>query len=395
MPAPDARTAVHVAVRDCLADLTGRDLSAGKAVVLVACSGGPDSLTLAAALASTARAHWFTAGAVVVDHQWSAAGSAASARAAGQCRELGLDPVELIPVEAGSGSGQGVSGPSGNRSPSTDDLLGRSWAGSGVRSPLPDDVSGRSRAGSGGHSPSVRGASGGGPEAVARAARYTALEDAARRHGADAVLLGHTLDDQAETVLLGLGRGSGARSLAGMPARRGIFRRPFLGLRRDLVARAGVALGLHPWHDPANDDPAYTRVRVRRLAGELENALGAGTAEALARSADLLREDADALDSLATDLLEMALKPSRASSNKIIDLEPLRAALPALRRRALLLWARREGSPGGSLGHRHALALDRLVMTGRGQVALPGGLTAEVTGVQGARVGLCRRTVAG
>ncbi|MBT0767698.1 tRNA lysidine(34) synthetase TilS [Kineosporia sp. J2-2] len=315
-------------------------------MVLVACSGGPDSLTLAAATASTARAHWFTAGAVVVDHGWSAEGSAASARAAGQCRELGLDPVELVPVDAGgpvSRDGSVARGGSVSR-------------GSGSR---------------------------GGPEAVARVARYAALEDAARRHGARAVLLGHTLDDQAETVLLGLGRGSGARSLAGMPARRGLFRRPFLGLRRTLVAEAGDALGLHPWHDPANDDPAYTRVRVRRLAGQLETALGAGTAEALARSADLLRDDADALDSLAADLLALA----RVAGGQVLRidgeavtaaLEPLRAALPAVRRRALLAWAREVGCPGGALGHRHALALDRLVTTGRGQVALPGGRTAEV-----------------
>jgi tRNA(Ile)-lysidine synthase len=348
--------AVHGAVRDCLGDVAR---SAG--LVLVACSGGPDSLTLAAVTARTARAHGFAAGAVVVDHGWSAEASAAGEWAAGQCRALGLDPVELVMVNAG-GSG-----------------------GSGGR------------------------AGGGGPEAVARKARYAALQDAVDRHGAVGVLLGHTLDDQAETVLLGLGRGSGARSLAGMAAQRGVFRRPFLGLRREVVARAGDALGLHPWHDPANDDPAYTRVRVRRLAGELEKALGAGTAEALARSAAMLRQDADALDALAADLLDRAVTmtvaadPTPASSAALtaflimrpfpgtdppgtldpagvveVRVEPVRGALPALRRRALLLAARRAGCPGGALSHRHALALERLLLTGGGQVALPGSVRAEV-----------------
>ncbi len=341
---PDDLTAVHVAVRDCLREVAG--------LVLVACSGGPDSLTLAAVTVRTAQAHGFRAGAVVVDHGWSAEASAAGVRAAEQCRELGLDPVELLMVDAG-----GPRGPDGSAE-----------SGSARRI--------------------------GGPESVAREARYAALQGAADRHGAAAVLLGHTLDDQAETVLLGLGRGSGARSLAGMAERRGVFRRPFLGLRRDLVARAGAALGLHPWHDPANDDPAYTRVRVRRLAGELEKALGAGTAEALARSAALLREDADALDALAADLLDQALLEPEATPTSLVIMQfrprdhaparleiavpPLRAALPAVRRRALLRAARPAGCPGGALNHRHALALEQLLITGRGQVALPGSVLAGV-----------------
>ncbi|GLY27541.1 tRNA lysidine(34) synthetase TilS [Kineosporia sp. NBRC 101731] len=329
----DDVTAVHVAVRDALADLSGRS-----GPVLVACSGGPDSLTLAAVTVTTARAHGFRAGAVVIDHGWSAAASAAGAQAAGACRALGLDPVRFMTVDAG--------GP-------------------------------------------------GGPEAAARVARYQALEAVAAELGACAVLLGHTLDDQAETVLLGLGRGSGARSLAGMPAVRGVFRRPFLGLRRQVVARAGAALGLHPWHDPANDDPAYTRVRVRRLSGELEGALGPGVVPALARSARMLREDADALDALAAQLLEPLLERSLTGAHEVA-VEPLRDALPALRRRALLGLARRAGCPGGALGHRHALALERLVIAGRGRADLPGGVVAQVmTAGRGPRLSLHGRIVAG
>jgi tRNA(Ile)-lysidine synthase len=441
--------AVHGAVRDGLGDVAD---AAG--LVLVACSGGPDSLTLAAVTVRTARAHGFGAGAVVVDHGWSAEASAASARAAEQCRELGLEPVELVLVDAGGPGGQGVLGGRGGLGTSGSGGSGDLGSGGGLRTPGSGGSDGLGSDGGFGSVPQedVGGPVGGvrppgGPEAVAREARYAALQEAADRLGATAVLLGHTLDDQAETVLLGLGRGSGARSLAGMPARRGVFRRPFLELRREVVARAGVALDLHPWHDPANDDPAYTRVRVRRLAGELEKALGAGTAEALARSAAMLREDADALDALANDLLNRALaaadptsadpalppaslvsaptSPSTSpptsprmspaptsalvimefcprghgSASVAVRVEPFRAARPAIRRRALLAAARRAGCPGGALSHRHALALEHLLVTARGQVALPGSVVARVTRAsaagRGARVGLPGRIVAG
>ena len=114
------------------------------------------------------------------------------------------------------------------------------------------------------------------------------------------MLLGHTRDDQAETVLLGLARGSGARSLAGMPARRGRYRRPLLGVGRATLRRPAPPLGLRPWDDPHNADPAFARARVRHQAlPALEEALGPGVAEALARTAGQLRADADALDELA------------------------------------------------------------------------------------------------
>ncbi len=143
-----------------------------------------------------------------------------------------------------------------------------------------------------------------GPEAAARSARYAALAAAARRAGAAPggvwIMLGHTLDDQAETVLLGLARGSGARSLAGMSPQAGRYLRPLLRIRRAQTAAACTALGLPPWDDPHNCDPAFTRVRVRReLMPALATALGPGVAEALARTADLLRADADALDAIA------------------------------------------------------------------------------------------------
>src|SRR5208282_2881601 len=142
--------------------------------------------------------------------------------------------------------------------------------------------------------------SGAGPEAAARTARYAALDAAVAEYGAAAVLLGHTLDDQAETVLLGLSRGSGGRSLAGMPACRGPYRRPLLAVRRTATRAACAELGLEPWQDPHNSDFRFARARVRHQAlPALEAALGPGVAEALARTASQLRTDAAYLDDLA------------------------------------------------------------------------------------------------
>jgi tRNA(Ile)-lysidine synthase len=325
--------ATRSAVRRELADLPPG------ARVLVACSGGADSLALAAATAFVAERAGISAGAVVVDHGWRAGSAADAALAAAACRRLGLDPVEQIAVDA--------AGP-------------------------------------------------GGPEAAARAARYTALDDAAARHRADAVLLGHTLDDQAETVLLGLARGSGARSLAGMPARRGVFRRPLLHLPRSTTCRACAALQLHPLADPANDDDTYARVRVRGATAVLAGALGVGLVPALARTADLLREDADALDALADDLLTAAIRAAHAPTEHegavaggvlggdgpggrvALDVATLTAAPAAIRRRALLAALRQAGVPGSALGRRHVLAVDALLVGwhGQGPTHLPGRLTA-------------------
>ncbi|NMR20358.1 tRNA lysidine(34) synthetase TilS [Cellulomonas fimi] len=350
-PAP-AVAAVRLAVRRGLADLEPSDL------VLVACSGGPDSLALAAATAFVAPRAGLRAGAVVVDHglQPGSAEVADDARAA--CRELGLDPVHVVRVQVGER---------------------------------------------------------GGPEGAARSARYEALDDAARRLGAAAVLLGHTLDDQAETVLLGLARGSGARSLAGMPVRRGLLRRPLLGLRRADTEAACAALGLAPWHDPTNwhdptdshvpnwhaqtlapatdsprpavPAPVRSVVRARALP-VLEEVLGPGVAQALARTADQLREDADALDGLAADLLAAARRGGHDASDDAAragrDGEPAREvglrvdvlteALDAVRRRALRAAATEAGCPAGALHRVHVLALDALLTDwhGQGPVDLPG-----------------------
>jgi tRNA(Ile)-lysidine synthase len=298
---PASVAAVRVAVRRCLAE----GFSAG-GLVLVACSGGADSLALLAATAFEAPKAGLRAGAVTVDHCWADGSTARAHGVADIARRLGADPVAVLDA------------------------------------------------------PAQR------TEDAARRARYAALDEAASRFNASAVLLAHSLDDQAETVLLRLARGSGARSLAGMPAARGVYRRPLLGLRRDILRDAVMAQGLQPWDDPANTDPAFARSRVRHDAlPALEAALGPGVTDALARSASLLAADADALDRWAATV---------DTGDRAIDVTALSAVPSAVRRRVLRAMALRAGSPAGSLNAAHLEAMERLVTDwhGQGLVALPG-----------------------
>src|SRR4051812_3261615 len=301
-----AVTRTRAAVRAALADLDAGTL------VLAAVSGGADSLALAAALGHVAPRLGVRAGAVVVDHGLQRGSAGQAATAAETCRALGLDPVDVVAVEVGAV---------------------------------------------------------GGPEAAARNARYDALARVAEGAHADVVLLGHTLDDQAETVLLGLGRGSGARSLAGMAPATGRWRRPFLDVRRADTAAACAALGLDPWRDPQNDDPSFARVRVRREAlPALEAAIGPGVAQALARTAALLRADVEALDAWAD-----------AAAAEGMSVEALSGLPAAVRSRVLRRAVVAAGAPAGSVTAGHVAEVERLVVDWRGQggVSLPGGLVAE------------------
>jgi tRNA(Ile)-lysidine synthase len=225
----------------------------------------------------------------------------------------------------------------------------------------------------------------GGPEAAARAARYGALDAVADRLGAAAVLVGHTLDDQAETVLLGLARGSGTRSLAGMAAVSGSpagtasagarYRRPLLSVERAVTQAACADLGLPVWDDPQNADPAFTRVRVRsQVLPVLETALGPGVTAALARTADLARDDADALDEWATRSFDEV-----ADADGLLDVTGLALLPPAVRRRVLRLATLRAGVTAGSLAAVHLLSIEALVTDwhGQGAVSLPGGGSAN------------------
>jgi len=308
-----ATAAVRVAVRAALADAVPGDL------VLVACSGGADSLALAAARAVEARATGIRAGAVVVDHGLQAGSAVVASTAAATLRGLGLDPVEVVTV-AVSASGEGL-------------------------------------------------------EAAARAARYAALEAAADRLGASTVLLGHTRDDQAEQVLLGLVRGAGSRSLAGMPAARGRYRRPLLGVSREQCRASAQAEGLSWWDDPMNEDPAHARVRARRALADLERDLGPGVGAALARTADHLRDDADLLDGLADE----AVAALGGGPWEVGELAALPRPVRARVWRRLLVAG---GAPAGQVGARHADACDRLLTAwhGQGPVHAPGDLRVTRSG---------------
>jgi tRNA(Ile)-lysidine synthase len=287
--------------------------------VLVACSGGADSLALAAATAFVAPRVGVPAGLLTVDHGLQAGSDRRAADVAGWARTVGLAPVEVLAV----------------------------------------DVAGRP----------------GGPEAAARQARYAALTAAAQRHGATAVLLGHTRDDQAETVLLALARGAGPRGLAGMPARRdadGIaLLRPLLDVGRADTRKACAALGLSPWEDPHNTDDRYARARVRADAlPALVAALGPAVVDNLARTASLLATDTAALDALASSAL------AGARAGRGLSVSALAVLPTAVRTRVLHAWARELGVPGAALSHRHIAALDALVVDwhGQGPTRLPGGI---------------------
>jgi tRNA(Ile)-lysidine synthase len=322
---------IRRAVREALVDvLPGARL-------LVACSGGADSMALAAAATFEGTKAGWQVGAIVVDHGLQADSAEVAAAVAGRLRTLepylGMEPIEVVRVH----------------------------------------VEGK-----------------GGPEAAARRARYRALSAAAARHDA-VVLLGHTRDDQAETVLLGLVRGSGLRSISGMRAASGAFRRPLLGVGRADTARACAALAIPVWQDPHNDDSRFLRTRVRRqVLPILEDELGPGVAEALARTAELARQDADALDAVAEELGERARLawPEAAAATDAdpganaaqrLRAEVLAAAPAALRHRVLRNAALAAGAPAGELFARHVRAVDELITHWHGQleVDLPGHLVAQ------------------
>lgn len=284
------------------------DLGAGSRVV-VAVSGGADSLALAAVTAFVADRDGLDLRATIVDHGLQGGSGQVAARAAAQLARLGV-PAKIVAVQVG-------------------------------------EV--------------------GGPEAAARSARYAALADA----DADTVLLGHTLDDQAETVLLGLGRGSGPRSIAGMAERDGLWRRPFLGLRRSDTEQICRASGLDWWTDPHNSDRRFRRSRLRaEVMPLLEDVLGGGVAPALARTADQLRSDSAALDDLAAAVHDPA------------QVDTLIGLHPAVRSRVLRRLALSAGADASALGSSHLAEVDRLVTDWRGQrrVELPGGVCVRRVG---------------
>jgi tRNA(Ile)-lysidine synthase len=262
------------------------------------------------------------AGAVIVDHRLQDGSAAVAERAAEHARALGLDPVRVVRVTV---------------------------------------------------------VAEGSPEAAARDARYDALAAFAAETGAVAVLLGHTLDDQAETVLLGLARGSGAGSLQGMAPVTGLYRRPLLGIRRATTVQACIDAGLEPWADPHNDDASYTRVRVRRdVLPVLEAELGPGVADALARTAEQLREDEDAFATMIDEVAEELAE--HIDAGIAVPVAALAANPAALRQRIIRFVVASEF--GVSLSRAHTLEIARLVTDwhGQGPLDVPGISVARADG---------------
>jgi len=308
-----AVAAVRRGVRGALSGLEPGD------AVVVACSGGADSLALAAATVFEGHKLGLRVVGATVDHGLQPGSADQAARVVAQLVALGVDETATVRV-------------------------------------------------------AVRG-EGHGPEAAARQARYDVLEQLRERVGAVLVLLGHTRDDQAETVLLGLARGSGARSLAGMRRSFDHYARPLLDVSRDDTVTACQVEGLDAWDDPHNEDPGYTRVRVRRtVLPVLEDNLGPGVAAALARTADQVRDDVEALDALARTAYD-ELRAVGADDG--IPLRPLHDHYRAIASRVLRLAALDAGAVDSELFHVHIRALIDLASKElSGEVQLPGHVTA-------------------
>ena len=286
--------------------------------ILLAVSGGADSLLLAAATNLEASKVGIQLNALVVDHQLQNGSGDVALSAQKKLIELGITEAKVTQVLVSNNSGYG------------------------------------------------------GMEAAARTARYKALDDEADRIGAAAIFLGHTEDDLAETVLLGLARGSGTRSLSGMAFHVGRYVRPFLELTRAQVLAACKESGIEFWSDPHNEELSFARVRVRtEILPRMEKEIGPGISKALARTSRILREDADALDLIAGDLFTSLVDPTQIPIELIADLPT------AVRKRVIKRAIEAMGAP--TLTAEQILEVDALVgaWKGQGAVALAGGITAR------------------
>ena len=306
--------AIRRVVRELI--LEARQLGYLKASQLaIAVSGGADSLALAVAAVHVAQRMDLRTHGLIVDHQLQVNSAQVAKNTAEQLEALGVDLVRILTV----------------------------------------NVDGD-----------------GGPEAAARQARYAALRGALPSPDA-LVLLGHTKNDQAETVLLGLGRGSGARSIAGMSRLDPPWARPLLNVSRTTTQQACAALGLHPWQDPHNIDPAFTRVRLRHeVLPLLEDVLQGGVVDALVRTSAQLRDDCVALDEAADELFDQAFCAAEPAGT--LNVEVLATRSSAIRRRVIRRWLLTAG--GRDVTDQQIRAIDALIGAwhGQGEVLLRGGL---------------------
>ena len=284
--------------------------------ILVACSGGADSLALAAASVFEGSRIGVLVGVVIVEHGLQPETKAVAEATAKTLTELGASPVEVRAVKVA-----------------------------------------RMKAG--------------GPEAAARTARYAALDAAADELGAKFVMLAHTLNDQAETVLLGLARGSGNRSLNAMAEVNGRYLRPLLGIERATTVAFCEDSALTAWQDPQNGDAKFARVRARNnVLPVFEAELGPGIAQALARTADQLREDEAVLAPMAQDFFDSFV--SLKATTVEIALAEFEAAPLAIRHRVIAMALAVLQAP--EFARVHIRAIDALVDDWHGQkpLTLPG-----------------------
>jgi tRNA(Ile)-lysidine synthase len=287
-------------------------LSAGDRI-LVAVSGGADSLALAGALLAEAKEFLVTCIGVTIDHQLQDGSDIQARKVVNQLERIGYSEVISQQVTVDQSSGL---------------------------------------------------------ESGARDARYAALHSIAKERGAIQIFLGHTRDDQAESVLLGLARGSGARSLSGMATVNGKIIRPFLSVTREVTEQACKDFGLDAWSDPHNFNAEFSRVRVRtQVLPMMEKEIGPGIAEALARTASLLRDDADALD-------ELADHSAQGHDLASLEIEFLADLPKAIRTRLIRRAIYAQGAPMGSVTADHVSAVEALVTSwhGQGEISLPGGV---------------------
>jgi tRNA(Ile)-lysidine synthase len=302
------------AVRPFLENLTAGDSA------IVAVSGGADSLALAYALIKEAPSLAITLIAVTIDHQLQTGSGDQAKKVQEQLKSMGYQEVIVEKVSVVEKSGV---------------------------------------------------------EADARTARYAALDSIAHAYGASQIFLGHTRDDQAETVLLGLARGSGTRSLSGMATVNGKYARPFLQLTRSQTVAACDEAAITPWNDPHNANEKFSRVRVRnKVMPVMEDEIGPGIAAALARSAAILRDDADALDEMAQAVI------SRVDLSDL-DCAALAELPRAIRSRILRAAIYAAGAPSGSVSADHLSGVEALVTSwrGQGEASLPGGVkVARISG---------------
>ena len=306
----DAIVEIRSTVREHL-----KNLEAGDSV-LVAVSGGADSLALAYAILKESEPLAINAIAVTVDHQLQAHSGEQANLVQHQMKEMGYKEIFLEKVTITTESGV---------------------------------------------------------EAGARTARYRALATVAERKGAKKVFLGHTRDDQAETVLLGLARGSGTRSLSGMAIENGIYLRPLLSITREQTLQACSEIKFQPWNDPHNVNTDFSRVKVRHnVLPVMEENLGPGISAALARSAALFRDDADALDAIS-------LETAAGLNLSDLDCQLLQTLPRAIRTRILRSALYLAGAPSGSISADHITHVEALITSwhGQGALSLPGGVKVE------------------